>query len=245
MTFFVGTSGFSYKEWKGVFYPDKIKDKEMLAYYASQLSAVEINNTFYRMPKREVLRGWAEATPEEFSFIIKASRRITHFKRLKEADETMGYLMANTAELGSKLGALLFQLPPNMRCNLERLKPFLDLIPEEIPATFEFRHPSWFDDAVFEVLKARNIPICHADSEDSELPFVVTADWGYLRLRKPGYDKRALNKWLKEIARAGWKDAHVFFKHEDAGAGPKMALKFLSLAGEEPQRFLNKEFSGS
>ncbi|MCZ6501539.1 MAG: DUF72 domain-containing protein [Gammaproteobacteria bacterium] len=245
MTFFVGTSGFSYKEWKGVFYPDKIKDKEMLAYYASQLSAVEINNTFYRMPKREVLRGWAEATPEDFSFIIKASRRITHFKRLKEADETMGYLMGNTAELGSKLGALLFQLPPNMRCNLERLKPFLDLIPEEIPATFEFRHPSWFDDSVFEVLKARNIPICHADSEDSELPFVVTADWGYLRLRKPGYDKRALNKWLKEIARAGWKDAHVFFKHEDAGAGPKMALKFLSLVGEEPQRFLNEKLNGS
>ena len=201
----------------------------MLAFYASQLTAVEINNTFYRMPRREVLRKWSDDTPDDFRFIIKASRRITHFKRLKDADEPMHYLLRNIDALGPKLGAVLFQLAPNMRCNLERLDGFLKLLPDDLPISFEFRNASWFEDAVFDRLKARNIAICHSDDETLNLPFISTADWGYLRLRKPKYDKRTLNKWLKTIEAAEWRNAHVFFKHEDEGAGPKLAGKFLEL----------------
>ncbi len=234
MTYFVGTSGFSYKEWKGVFYPEGLSDGEMLAWYAGRLSAVEINNTFYRMPRRSVLTGWAGDVPDDFRFVIKASRRITHFKRLKETGEPMEYLIANTAELGDKLGAILFQLPPNMRCDIERFKAFLPLIPEGVPAVFEFRHESWFDEPVFECLRGRNIAICHADSDDSALPLVSTADWGYLRLRRARYDKRSLGKWLKTIGEQGWQDTFVFFKHEDEGAGPRLALEFLDQALPAP-----------
>lgn len=235
MTWYVGTSGFSYKEWKGVFYPDKLRDKDMLAYYGSQLTGVEINNTFYRMPKREVIHAWAAEVPPSFRFIIKASRRITHFKRLKETDEQMGYLLTNTAELGEKLGAILFQLPPNMRADLPRLKQFVGLIPDGVPASIEFRHESWFDDAVFECLREKNIAICHADGEESDLPFVATADWGYLRLRRPRYDKRSLSKWIKTCDEAGFDHTFVMFKHEDEGAGPKLAMKFQDLTGTVPE----------
>jgi uncharacterized protein YecE (DUF72 family) len=234
MSFYVGTSGFSYKEWKGVFYPEKLPEKGRLSFYASQLTAVEINNTFYRMPKREVIRNWASETPDNFRFIIKASRRITHFKRLKETDEQMGYLITNTDVLEDKLGAILFQLPPNMHRDDERLKNFVSLIPDGSPAAIEFRHESWFDDTVFECLRERNIAICHADSEDSGLPFAVTADWGYLRLRKPRYDVRALKKWARAADEAGWDNCYVFFKHEDEAAGPKMAMKFQELVGAVP-----------
>lgn len=234
MNWFVGTSGFSYKEWKGAFYPEKLREKDMLAYYASRLTAVEINNTFYRMPRREVIRNWAGDTPDDFRFIIKASRRITHFKRLGDVEEQMGYLLANTAELGDKLGALLFQLPPNMRADLPRLKRFVGLIPADVPASMEFRHESWFEEPVLECLREHNIAICHADSEDGELPLAVTADWGYLRLRRPRYDKRSLGKWIRACDEAGWEHTFVFFKHEDEGAGPKLAMKFQDLTGTTP-----------
>ena len=234
MTYLVGTSGFSYKEWKGVFYPEKQRDKDMLSYYATRLTAVEINNTFYRMPKRDVIRAWADQTPESFRFIIKASRRITHFKRLKDSEEQMGFLLANTAELGSKLGALLFQLPPNMRVDLPRLKQFVGLIPDGVPVSLEFRHESWFDDPVFECLRGKNVAICHADSADTNMPFAVTADWGYLRLRRPRYDKRALTKWVRACDESGWNHTFVMFKHEDEGAGPRLAMKFQDLTGTVP-----------
>ncbi|MDJ0789879.1 MAG: DUF72 domain-containing protein, partial [Myxococcota bacterium] len=142
----VGTSGFAYDAWKGVFYPEGLAAKKRLGYYASQLGAVEINNTFYRMPKQSVVEGWAEQVPEDFRFAIKASRRITHFKRLKEADEETGYLLGVTSALGPRLGALLFQLPPNLRHDADRLAAFLDLLPPETPAAFEFRHPSWVEE---------------------------------------------------------------------------------------------------
>ena len=232
MTFYVGTSGFSYKQWKEVFYPEGLKDSDMLSYYASHLGAVEINNTFYRMPKRTVLQNWSSETPELFRFVIKASRRITHQKRLKETDEPMQYLLKNTAVLGDKLGALLFQLPPNMRCNIERLKSFLALIPDNVPAALEFRHESWFDEAVFECLRNQNVALVHAQSEGSSLPFVATANWGYFRLRNPAYDKRSLQKWADTAAKAGFEDCHVYFKHEDDGAGPKLAMKFQNLASD-------------
>ncbi len=231
MTFYTGTSGFSYKEWKGSFYPEKLRDKAMLPYYAERLGAVEINNTFYRMPKRDVIQQWADDTPAHFRFIIKASRRITHFKRLVDTDEQMGYLLTNTAVLGDKLGALLFQLPPNLRLDLERLKRFLALIPPEVPVAMEFRHLSWFDESVFACLRAQNIAICCADDEASISPFVATADWGYLRLRRPDYDVAALQTWIRRSDEAGFAHCHVFFKHEDEAAGPKLAMQFQALCG--------------
>ena len=230
MAFYVGTSGFSYKEWKGAFYPEKIKADAMLAWYAERLTSVEINNTFYRMPKTSVIENWAAEVPSSFRFIIKASRRITHFKRLKEPEEPLEYLFAATDKLGERLGAILFQLPPNMRCDLERLEAFLGHVPQGTPISFEFRHESWFVEDTYKLLRDRNIPLCHADSEENSLPFVPTADYGYLRLRQPSYTEADLTSWLERIDDAGWRDAYVFFKHEDEAAGPAMAKDFLEMA---------------
>jgi uncharacterized protein YecE (DUF72 family) len=229
----VGTSGYSYKEWKGPFYPEKMKPADMLAFYAERLSAVEINNTFYRMPKKNVLENWAAQVPDGFRFSIKASRRITHFKRLKEIDEELGFLLGNVEVLGDRLGVLLFQLPPNMKCNVERLDAFLEKLPEGTPAAFEFRHESWQDDAVRERLAARDFATVAADAEDEDAPTLVAGTtWGYLRLRRPGYDRAALAGWAREIAAQGWERTYVFFKHEDEGAGPKMAAEFALVAAE-------------
>ena len=228
-----GTSGYSYKEWKGPFYPEKMKPADMLSFYAERLSAVEINNSFYRMPKKSVLEGWAEQVGEDFRFSIKASRRITHFKRLKETGEELGFLLGNLEVLGDRLGVVLFQLPPNMKCDLERLDAFLALLPDALPAAFEFRHESWTDDAVHTRLRSRNFATVLVDSEDADRPALVsTADWGYLRLRRPDYDRPALADWALEIASAGLRDTYVFFKHEDDGAGPRMAAEFLEVARE-------------
>jgi uncharacterized protein YecE (DUF72 family) len=233
MALCVGTSGYSYKEWKGPFYPEKIKPTEMLPYYAKRLSAVEINNTFYRLPKANVIESWAEQVPERFRFSIKASRRITHFKRLKDAGDETGFLLSNLELLGEKLGVVLFQLPPNAKCNVERLDAFLEILPDRLPAAFEFRHESWFDEAVFERLRARNFALVAVDSEDADRPELVrTANWGYLRLRRPDYDGADLTSWAIDIRALDWDDTFVFFKHEDEGAGPKMAADFVAAAAE-------------
>lgn len=226
-----GTSGFSYKAWKGPFYPEDLPDKGMLAYYGEHLPAVEINNTFYRLPKASVLEGWAATVPENFRFSIKASRRITHFKRLKPADET-AYLIETVAVLGPKLGALLFQLPPNFKQDIERLTDFLAQLPAGTPAAFEFRHPSWFDDATYSALAERNCALCLADTGgDDDPPRVATADWGYLRLRREEYDDGALEDWSSWLGEQTWQSTLVFFKHEDEGTGPRLAGRFLELAG--------------
>ncbi len=233
-----GTSGFSYREWKGSFYPEDLAAGEMLGFYAARLPAVEINNTFYRLPRADVLEAWAEQVPEGFSFAIKASRRITHFKRLaaSAADET-AYLLETTARLGPKLGVLLFQLPPNAKVDAERLEAFLKLLPEGTPAAFEFRHPSWQDDRVFELLRARDMPLVVVDADDGEASDPVpTAGWGYLRLRRSEYSREALAAWAKRIHTQGWRQAFVFFKHEDAGAGPALAASFLEIAGRAAER---------
>ena len=228
-----GTSGYSYKEWKGPFYPEKMKPADMLSFYAERLSAVEINNTFYRMPKKSVLEGWAEQVGEDFRFSIKASRRITHFKRLKETGEELGFLLGNLEVLGSRLGVVLFQLPPNLKCDLERLDAFLAQLPEGLRAAFEFRHESWRDEAVHRKLADRNFATVTVDTEGEERPEIArTADWGYLRLRRPDYDRAALAEWALEIARCEWDESFVFFKHEDDGAGPRMAAAFLEVAQE-------------
>jgi uncharacterized protein YecE (DUF72 family) len=232
MNWWIGTSGYSYKEWKGPFYPEKLPAKDMLSYYAQHLNAVEINNTFYRLPKASVLEAWAEQVPADFRFVLKASRRITHFARLKEeASEATEYLLKTAASLGARLGPILFQLPPNLKADHERLAAFVGRLPDGVRAAFEFRHESWLDAATHDALRARNAALCLADSDDGEEPELVsTADWGYLRLRRSEYDEAALARWAGHARSAGWSDAYVFFKHEDAGAGPKLAARFRELA---------------
>jgi uncharacterized protein YecE (DUF72 family) len=228
-----GTSGYAYKEWKGPFYPEKTKPAEMLPFYAERFSTVEINNTFYRMPKQSVLESWAAQVPPDFRFSIKASRRITHFKRLKETAEETAFLLGNLAVLGARLGVVLFQLPPNLACDLPRLDAFLELLPEGLPAAFELRHPSWHDEAVHERLRARDFALVAVDDEEgSRPPLVETSRRGYLRLRRSDYDRAALADWALDIARRRWEEVFVFFKHEDEGAGPRMAAEFLAVFDE-------------
>jgi uncharacterized protein YecE (DUF72 family) len=228
-----GTSGYSYKEWKGNFYPEKLPAAGMLAYYAKHFSTVEINNTFYRMPTAQNLLGWAQQVPDDFAFVIKAPKRITHDKRLKNVDEDVAYLIKAMAALGEKRGPLLFQTPPFFRKDVDGLRTFLDLLPRDRPAAFEFRHQSWFDDEVFALLREHNLSLCLADADNElDIPFVATADWGYLRLRRPEYEDADLAAWANRIAGQGWKEAFVFFKHEDAGKGPRFASRFLELAGK-------------
>jgi len=231
MELFVGTSGYSYKEWKGPFYPEDLPDKEMLNYYSSQLPAVEINNTFYRLPSAKMLENWQEQVPESFRFVLKASRKITHFKKLKETDEETNYLFNTAATLGEQLGVILIQLPPYLRKDIDLLQNFLKLIPDG-KATFEFRHDSWFEEDVFESLRSKNCALNFSEmGEDSEIKIVSTADWGYLRLRRMGYDDKALKDWMQRVQGQDWQKVYVFFKHEDEGAGPKLARRFLELAG--------------
>ncbi len=231
MELFVGTSGYSYKEWKGPFYPEDLPDKEMLNYYCSQLPAVEINNTFYRLPSAKMLENWQEQVPESFRFVLKASRKITHFKKLKETDEETNYLFNTAATLGEQLGVILIQLPPYLRKDIDLLQNFLKLIPDG-KATFEFRHDSWFEEDVFESLRSKNCALNFSEmGEDSEIKIVSTADWGYLRLRRMGYDDKALKDWMQRVQAQDWQKVYVFFKHEDEGAGPKLARRFLELAG--------------
>jgi uncharacterized protein YecE (DUF72 family) len=230
MKLYAGTSGYSYKEWKGYFYPEKMKPEEMLSFYATKLPAVEINNTFYRLPKRELIDLWSSQVPPEFRFVIKASQKITHMKRLKGAGDETNYLMDVIASLEQKLGVVFFQLPPNFKKDTERLGAFLDALPKHVPIAFEFRHPTWFDEDVYALLRAHNVALCLADTdEELEVPLVSTAGWGYMRLRRPEYPPAEMKKWREWVLGQKWDQAFVFFKHEDAGAGAKMAMEFLSL----------------
>ena len=229
MKLHVGTSGYSYKEWKGNFYPDDLSAKKMLGYYGERLDTVEINNTFYRLPKASVLEGWSSQVPVDFLFSIKASRRITHFTRMKpEAREPTEYLLSTLETLGDRLGAILFQLPPNLKKDVDRLAGFLEMLPDATPAAFEFRHESWKDDEVHSLLRARRMALVCADTEDGEEdePIVETGKWGYLRLRRPGYGEKDLKRWAERLHQTSWERVFVFFKHEDAGAGPRMAREF-------------------
>jgi uncharacterized protein YecE (DUF72 family) len=203
----------------------------MLRYYGERFPTVEINNTFYRMPKASVLEAWASEVPAEFKFVLKASQRITHIQRLKDTDDSVAYLLKVAGTLGDKLGPLLFQLPPNLKKDAPRLREFLSLLPEERRAALEFRHASWFDDEIFGLLRDHQAALCIAEAEEGlEVPFVSTADWGYLRLRRPDYGEAELQAWSRRVQAQGWRDAFVFFKHEDEGKGPQMAQRFRELA---------------
>lgn len=229
MRVLVGTSGYSYKEWKGSFYPEDVKPAGMLAYYATRLKTVEINNTFYRMPTRKLLAGWSAQVPEDFSFAIKAPQRITHRKKLADAGEDVAHLVEATAELGDKLGPILFQLPPYLKRDDALLRDFLSELPGGRRAAFEFRNPSWYDEATYEILRAGDAALVVSDMDGKdEPPFVATASHGYLRLRRSTYDDKALKRWAGRVAEQSWRQAHVFFKHEEEGAAPRMAAEFLS-----------------
>ncbi len=229
MNFWVGTSGFSYKEWKGSFYPEDLKNDQMLSYYGERLKAVEINNTFYRMPSPKVLVDWGEKVPEDFAFVLKASRKITHFKRLKpEAADELAYLLEVSQELGARRGPILFQLPPNLKVDVERLRNFVGLFPKGFRAAFEFRNTTWFDDEVYEVLNGAGAALVTSDTgQDEPPPVVATASFGYARLRKEAYEPGELARWAESFNNQGWDDIFVFFKHEDEGAGPALADLFI------------------
>jgi len=228
-----GTSGYSYPEWKGNFYPEKMAAKDMLRFYAERFPTVEINNTFYRMPKDALLQGWAEQVPEDFAFVIKASKRITHDMRLKECGELLGYLYRVTSTLGSRLGPLLFQLPPNFKKDVPRLKAFFDAMPDRRRVAVEFRHASWFDDEVFDALRAQGAALCVADTgEEPAAPLVATADWGYLRLRRENFSDDDLRDWARRIREQPWTSAFVFLKHEEEGKGPKLAARLMEFSRE-------------
>ena len=231
MTLYVGTSGYSYKEWKGSFYPEKIPATEMLSYYATRLSAVELNNTFYRRPQPSAIEGWKNRVPENFRFTMKASQGITHFRRLKDAGEATRFMLDAFAPLGERLGAVLFRLREDMEKNPQLLETFLKELPEGTRAAFDFRHPSWFDKEVFALLRSAKQVLCVSDRDEWPVNQIEkTADWGYVRLRRVKYSKAELAEWVKRIQAQRWKDTYVFFKHEDEGTGPKLAAQFIDLA---------------
>jgi len=228
----VGTSGFAFKEWKGPFYPVDLADSEMLGFYASRFPTVEINNTFYRMPKENVLLGWASQVPDGFTFAIKASQRITHHARLKpQAAELVEYLVRTTSVLGPKLGPILFQLPPNLKKDLDRLLAFLALLPRDRRFTMEFRHQTWFDDDVVAALRAHDVALCVSEQEEFQSPILATASWGYLRLHRFDYDAATLTEWAARVAAQPWQEAYVFFKHDHTtGSGPPAVDAFVARA---------------
>jgi len=227
-----GTSGYAFKEWKGNFYPQDLKDDGMLGYYASKFPAVEINNTFYRLPRENVLREWADQVPDTFTFALKASQRITHHARLKEESATLvDFLLKNTSTLGNRLGPILFQLPPNLKKDVDRFRGFLGLLPADRRYVFEFRHESWFDEEVYAAMRERDIAMCIAEQDDFRCPMVCTSSWGYLRLHKLDYNESELVDWAKRVTSQQWNDAYVFFKHdetENGGSGPPAVTTFVS-----------------
>ncbi len=231
MRLYAGTSGFSYDEWKGVFYPEDLPAKQRLAYYSTRLTTVEINNTFYRTPKESVVAGWKTQVSGDFRFVIKASQRLTHHKRLKDCADDLAFALEVYRAMGERLGPILFQLPPNFRKDLARLSDFLELVPTDLQPAFEFRHESWFGEDVYELLRAKGVALVVSDVDEApEPPLVPTARFGYLRLRRTAYAPDALATWLTRVRAQPWDAAYVFFKHEDAGTGPKLAAEFLALA---------------
>jgi uncharacterized protein YecE (DUF72 family) len=231
MTLYVGTSGYSYKEWQGSFYPEKISASEMLSYYAERLPAVELNNTYYRLPQRSTVESWRTQVPKNFRFSVKAPRSITLYRRLKDVGWQTKQMLETVAALGDRLGTLLFRMPENMKKDLACLESFLKQLPADTPAAFDFRHPTWFDDEVRELLRSHNRVLVISDTDEMPLGHIdKTADWGYVHLRRVRYSKADLTAWSKQIKAQKWKKTFVFFKHEDEGTGPKLAAQFIKLS---------------
>ncbi len=231
MKIYVGTSGYSYKEWKGKFYPEKISPKDMLRFYSERFGTVEINNTFYHMPTENVLTSWAEQVPADFVFAFKAPQVITHIKRLRNVDSETEYLFRTLSVLDKKLGPVLFQFPKSFRADPTTLKDFLALIRGNMPCAFEFRSASGLDGGILDLLREKGCSLCIADSDENPTNQIVsTAPWGYLRLRRSDYTEADLSRWLKGIRSQEWEKAFVFFKHEEEAIGPETAMRFRELS---------------
>lgn len=228
-----GTSGFSYAAWRGRFYPRDLPAPRMLAHYAARLPAVEVNATFYRMPRAATLAAWRAEVPADFVFALKAPQRVTHARRLAGAEDAVRYFYGVAAELGPSLGPVLYQLPPGLEKDVPRLRDFLALLPAGGRAAFELRDPSWLADDVLGLLAGEGCALCVTDTDDRTTPLVATARFGYLRLRRAGYDTGALRRWLERIRAQPWDEAYVFFKHEDQAVGPALALELWALARAE------------
>jgi uncharacterized protein YecE (DUF72 family) len=223
---YVGTSGYSYKEWKGSFYPEQIPAKEMLSYYAARLQAVELNNTFYRLPRPEMVEAWKAQVPDNFRFAIKAPQSITHFRRLKDAAGVTQAMLKTVSALEDRLAAVLFRFPEDMEKDLKRLETFLKDLPADTRAAFDFRHPTWFDEDVLALLRSQNRVFCVCDRDEMPVNHIdKTADWGYVRLRRVNYSELELIDWLTRVNAQDWKDTFVFFKHEESATGPKLAAQ--------------------
>lgn len=233
MPILIGTSGWSYKEWKGSFYPPKLAQQEMLGFYSSRFSTVEVNNSFYRIPSEKVLLDWAEQVPADFRFVLKASRRVTHNSRLADQDGSLEYFLRAVNPLGSRLGPTLFQLPPTFKKDSGRLREFLARLPTRWKAALEFRHPSWFDDETYDLLRSHDAALVAVDEEETAgpgAPLVPTASWGYFRLRRSSYDRGALEAWADRVRRDEWQDTYVFLKHEEGSPrGPDAAEELKSI----------------
>jgi uncharacterized protein YecE (DUF72 family) len=221
----VGTAGYTYPAWRGSFYPARLAAPRMLPFYAERFGTVEINATFYRMPTPAAVAGWGAATPADFVFSLKAPRRITHVARLAGVEDAVRFLVETARGLGPKLGPLLFQLPPSFRKSTERLAGVLAALPPDLKVAFEFRHPSWFADDVYALLRGRDAALCIVDSEEGTTPDVATATWGYVRLRDRVYADAELAGWAAALGRPAWREAFVYFKHEDSGLGPALAAR--------------------
>jgi uncharacterized protein YecE (DUF72 family) len=233
MAIWVGTSGYNYPEWKGSFYPETLPAAKMLPYYAERFPTVEINYTFYRAPNEKILDGWSKATPDHFKLTLKAPRRITHDARLRDCGDRVRQFLETALTLGPKLGALLFQLPPNLKKDIGLFDAFLDTFPPRVRAAFEFRHESWLDDEVYERLRARNLALCVADSEKLSTPVRITAAHAYFRLRDEGYTPDDIGRWADLIAERtpACDDVYVYFKHEEAGKGPVFGRMLMERLG--------------
>lgn len=224
----IGTSGYNYPEWRGTFYPEKFPASRMFDFYAERFTTVEINATFYRMPTTKTTAAWRDQAPDGFAYTLKAPRRITHDTRLKDCKDSVDFFLDSARALEDHLGTLLFQLPPNLKCDIDRLKTFMEWLPADVKTAFEFRHESWLSDDVYAVLKAHGAALCIADFGDKTTPVVATAGYGYFRLRDEGYTPPDLERWADALLerRNDWHDVSVYFKHEDEGKGPEFAKAF-------------------
>lgn len=235
MNLYIGTSGFGYKEWKGKFYPAGIPAKDMLGFYAKLFNAVEVNNTFYRMPNESLLENWAKIVPPDFVFVVKAPRIITHIKRLRGAEDEAAFFLKTCERLGTRLGAVLFQLPPGYPRDTTVLEGFLDSLDFPSRVAFEFKNPTWHDPDVFEILRSRDCALCVSDTDEAKSADPVsTASWGYLRLRRTDYTEEELTGWVRAVRTQRWESAFIFFKHEDKAKGPEFASRFMEISKAAP-----------
>jgi uncharacterized protein YecE (DUF72 family) len=229
MHIWIGTSGFQYDEWKGGFYPADLSKAKMLRYYSERFTTTEVNYTFRQIPKETTVAKWVAETPEDFRFTFKAPQKVTHFAKLAGCGGTMAHFHEIMLGLGEKRGAVLLQLPPNFEKDEEVLSGFLNELPDGMKAAFEFRHESWFDDAVYKVLRKHKAALCLAENADIVTPREVTADFGYLRLRREDYSDADLKDWATFVKKQKWKEVFIYFKHEERGVGPVFGEKMKGL----------------